>query len=186
MAQEFDGVDDLTGLVEISQPSLKYRSIVGIAREAIYHQIDVLFRRVLEWERTGIRRDGPFVEGVVVKINVHFACDAEFVGFPVEGENGDGIIVDVAQPTHFFRLDINARFRDMSIVPLTGPHHRSVGAECDGLILTILCLMDDADAFHDSTPSAERVLNTMVPGGGAMSECDPAPAQYSRSSTKQR
>jgi hypothetical protein len=45
MAQEFDGVDDLTGLVEISQPSLKYRSIVGIAREAIYHQIDVLFLR---------------------------------------------------------------------------------------------------------------------------------------------
>ena len=58
--------------------------------------------------------------GVIVKINVHSRCDVEFVGFLVEGENGDGIIVDIAQPTHFrFRLDINARFRDMSIVPLT-------------------------------------------------------------------
>jgi hypothetical protein len=43
----------------------------------------------------------------------------------------------------------------MSIVPLTGPHHRSVGAECDGLIVKVLSFMDDAHAFHDAIPSAE-------------------------------
>jgi hypothetical protein len=48
----------------------------------------------------------------------------------------------------------------MSIVPLTGPHHRSMGPKCDGLIVKVLRLVDDADAFHDAIPSAEREWNT--------------------------
>ena len=56
-----------------------------------------------------------------------------------------------------------------------------MGAQCDRLIVKVLSLVDDAHAFHDAIPSAERELNTMVPGSVAMSERDPAPAQYSRS-----
>jgi hypothetical protein len=51
----------------------------------------------------------------------------------------------------------------VSIVPLAGPHHRSMGAELDGLFVKVLCLMDDADAFHGTIPPLET--NTSAPGG---------------------
>jgi hypothetical protein len=52
----------------------------------------------------------------------------------------------------------------MSIVPLAGPHHRSMGAKFDELFVKVLCLMDDADAFHETIdPSLET--NMMAPDG---------------------
>src|ERR1700730_17705639 len=160
IVQEIERLDDLTGLVKILQPSVEQRAIVGITRQAIHHQIDVLFRRILEWERTGMWRDGPFVEAVVVKIDIYLTFNTQLVGCSLEGENGNRVIVSVAHPTHFcFRLDINPSSRNMSVVPLAGPHHCPMGTKFDGLIVKVLCLMDDAHTFHNADPPARRGWN---------------------------
>src|ERR1700688_819832 len=160
IVQEIERLDDLTGLVKILQPSVEQRAIVGITRQAIHHQIDMFFRRVLEWERAGMWRDGPFVEAVVVKIDIYLTFNAQLVRRRLECENRDGLIVGVAQPTHLcFRFDIYPSSRDMRVVALAGPHHCPMGTKFDGLIVKILCLMDDAYAFHDAVPSVERGWN---------------------------
>src|SRR5580704_14467242 len=149
IVQKIERVDDLTRLVKLLEPSMEHLAVVRIARQAIHHQVDVFFRRVLEWKRTGMWRDGPFVEAVVIKIDIYLALNAQLVGCRLESENGDGIIVGVAQPTHFCSgFDLNPGSRDMSVVTLAGPHHRPMGTKFDGLIVKVASLVDDAHAFH--------------------------------------
>ena len=48
--QKIERSDNLARLVKSAQPVQEHWSVIGIARKTISHQIDVFFRRVLEWE----------------------------------------------------------------------------------------------------------------------------------------
>jgi len=79
IVQKIERVDDLTRLVKLLEPSVEHLAIVRIAWLAIHHQVDVLFRRVLEWRKTGVWRDGPFVEAVVIEIDIYLAFNASLL-----------------------------------------------------------------------------------------------------------
>ena len=77
--------------------------------------------------RTGGRLDEAFDRTVVIEIYVHLAQDTQLLGRLRESKNGDGIAIDVAQPTHGRRrLDVEARPRNMDVVALARPQQRAV------------------------------------------------------------
>src|SRR6516165_7501362 len=148
-AQQIERADHLTRLIKIAQPVQQYLSVVGITRKAISHEIDVLFRRILEGEGERKWRNGPFDGVVIVEINVDFARDAKLVGVLFEVVNCDRIVIGVAQPAHGSpRCNADARSRNMEVVPFARSHQRSVGAELHGLPILILSLVQDTDTLH--------------------------------------
>ncbi len=93
IVQQIERVDDLAGGIKFTQPCEKSRAVIRIAGQAICHEIDMLFRLVLEWEGAGIGSDTPFDGVVVVKIDVNLAGDTKRVGGLLKGDNGDRVVV---------------------------------------------------------------------------------------------
>jgi len=100
IVQEIESADDLAGTIKVLQPFLQRRAVVRIAGKAIWNQLHLLFRRVLEREGARGRLDQAFDGIVVIKVYVHFAQDTQLLGRLRKRQNGDGVAVDVAQPTH--------------------------------------------------------------------------------------
>ena len=77
LVQKIEGVDDLSGPVEVMQPILQLRTIVRIAGKAVHDQLHLLFWQILERELAGVWLDQALDGVVVIKLHVHFACDTE-------------------------------------------------------------------------------------------------------------
>src|ERR1700733_13955099 len=155
--QQVKSVDDLAGTVKSAQPCEKRRAVIWIAREAIYHQIDMLCRLVLKREGAGVWSDTPFNRVVVIKVDVNLAGDAKRVGGFLKRDNGDSVVVNVAQPAQRrLRCDIDGSSHNVDIVSFARPHQGSMRIERDRLIVEIFSLVDDPDAFHEVTPAALR------------------------------
>src|SRR4029077_17007512 len=126
----------------------------GIAGEAVWNELDLLVRRIVEREQARGRLDQAFDRIVVVEIDVHFAQDAQRLSGFLEIDDRDGIAVDVAQPTQGRRRpDVEARFDDVNVMALARPQHRAVGPERDGLPVMVLRVVSDADALHGAVAS---------------------------------
>ena len=146
--------DDLAGTIEIVEPLLQGRGVVGIAGEAVRNQLHLLVRRVVEREQARRRLDEAFDRIVVVEIDVHLAQDAQRPRGLLEIDDRDGIAVDVAQPAQGRRRpDVEARLDDVDVMALARPQHGAMGPERDGLPVMILRVVDDADALHGAVAS---------------------------------
>src|SRR5258708_4686569 len=98
----------------------------------------MLGRLVLERKGPGVWRDTPFDRVVVIKIDVDLAGDTKRVGGFLKGDDGDGVVVDVAQPAHLrLRRDIDSASHNVDVVSFTRTHQGSMRIERDRLIVKI-------------------------------------------------
>ena len=71
----------------------------------------------------------------------------------VEGDNCDGVIIGVAQPTHACTwLDADTGPGNVEVVPFAGPHQCAVRAEFHGLTIKVLSIVKDTHALHAAGP----------------------------------
>src|SRR5262249_45460105 len=69
-------------------------------------------------------------------------------------QDGDAVVLDVAQPAHRRgRLQFDARVDDTQVVPLARPHQGAVRPEADGLVVMVGGQMGDAFACHEAVYS---------------------------------
>src|SRR6516162_3450831 len=139
LVKKIEGADDLSGAVEVMQPILQLRAVVRIAGKAVYHQLHLLLRQILERELAGGWLDQAFDGIVIIELYVHLACDRERLRRLLESKDSDGVAVDVAQPAHLRRRrDTEPRIRDMHVMSLARPQQRAMGTEFDQLIVVVL------------------------------------------------
>ena len=71
-----------------------------------------------------------------------------------EGQNTDGIVVDVAQPAHGrLRLDIETSVDDPHIMALARAHHDAMRTEQDRRMVMVFRPVDDPETFHEAPPA---------------------------------
>src|SRR5262249_23799924 len=87
LVQKIEGINDLSGAVEVMQPILQPRAIIRIAGKAVHDQLHLLFRQILEREFAGgwrhaadaiyrvLRRTDPF-RSVGKKLDDELPLDA--------------------------------------------------------------------------------------------------------------
>src|SRR6476661_1116450 len=154
VVEKVEGRDHLAGLMQIVQPRLQRRGVVGIAGEAIRNELDLLVWRIVEWKQACRRLDQAFDRIIIIEIDLHFAQDAQRLCGFLEIDDRDGIAIDVAQPAQGRRgPDVEARFDDVNVMALARPQHRAMSAERDRLPVMVLRVVDDADALHGAVAS---------------------------------
>ena len=120
----------LTGTIQIAQPLLQHRALVGIARKAIVNELHLLLGRVLKRKHAGAGVDQTLDRIVVAKLHLQVAQDAQLGRRLRERQDRDGIAIDVTQPSYrCCRLDLDSSPHDVDVMPLARPHHRAVWAE---------------------------------------------------------
>ena len=137
------------------QPFLQPRAVVRIAGKAVRDQLHLLVWSILEREEAGGRLDEAFDGGVAAIFHVYFGQDFQRRGSFGKLQDGDGVVVDVAQPAHAcLRLDVEARLHDTDIVPFARPHHHAVRRESDRLTVVVFRPVNDAELLHCRLRSA--------------------------------
>lgn len=136
------------------------RDVVGVAGQAPGHEIELLFRRVLEGEELRVRIDQFLDRAVADVADVGFGLDAQAVGRLLEVEDGDRIAVEVAHEAHG-RLgeDLGAAAKDADVVALTRPHHQAVGAEGDRLVVTVLGEVAQTQTLDEGLVDGQRSVH---------------------------
>ena len=70
VVEKVEGRDHLTGMMQIVEPRLQRRSVIGIAGEAVRNQFDLLVGSIVEREQARGRLDQAFDRIVVVEIDL--------------------------------------------------------------------------------------------------------------------
>jgi hypothetical protein len=96
LIQEFGGIDELTGLVKVQEPALERRTVMRIAGETVLDNLHLLVCSVLEGVGIGAGVDEAFDGLIIIKVYVHLTQETQFTPALGEGENGNGVSIDIA------------------------------------------------------------------------------------------